>query len=72
MNFIEYLILEIAEEKGKFILDSNDKGELRDTVLLLEEKGYLKNPGHSNHNGIWEYKVTNKGYQALAGNKPKI
>lgn len=72
MNTIEYLILEIAEEKGKFSVGNNDRGELRDTVRLLEEKGYLKNLGHSDYKGIWEYKITYKGHQALANNRSDI
>lgn len=72
MNTIEYLILKIAKEKGKFSIDNGDRGELRDTVLLLAKKGYLKNLGHSNCKGIWGYEITNEGCQALADNRSDI
>ena len=69
MNVIEYLILKIAEEKDKFNLDSSDNGELIDNILSLERKGYIKNMGHSNNKGIWEYTITDEGRQALTNYK---
>lgn len=72
MDRLEYLILKIAEKKGKFSIDESDRGEMLDTVLLLAKKGYLKNHGHSNRKGIWDYMITTEGRKALADNKSRI